>query len=705
MFEFGFNTAPRSEERTGMQEFAAYSPAYDLQCDFVMVYGFHDLEKRVKMWRDQGYIVHLMTGVSWGNYLEYLDGDFDGEKHWDEGQRDATGGLIAHADDPKVPYMVPTVSFSKYLAANLKKAVDLGVEAIHLEEPEFWVHGGYSEAFKREWQIYYKEPWQDPEASSEGQYRASKLKRYLYTRTLDRLCAELKEYALKKYSRFLRFYVPTHSLVNYTQWRLISPESALVDVPAIDGYIAQIWTGTSRAINCYMGNVRERTFETAFLEYGTMQELARGTDRTMWYLHDPIEDDPEHTWDDYRYNYYRTLIASIFHPEVGVYEVCPWPSRVMKGKYRPSQTSKDGFIPREYQTNYIALTHMLREMKDLPSRWLTNSHEIGVLLADSGMYQRRYPQGDPKKKETDTIEFSSFYGLAMPLVKSGVCVRPVQLDNVKRYAGYLDPYKTLVLSYEFMKPESPDMHFAISRWVSAGGKLMIVGDGKDSFHGIREWWNTAADYTNPTEHLFETLGLGKTPANGIYSFGKGHVCVMAEDPINIANSREVCSIYLENMSALFASAGERFDKNNAFLMERGPFVIGAVLDEIEDSGEMLVSGTYIDMLDHRFSVVTDPVLRPGEVGLWRRAEENGILAATGRVSNCSADEHGIQFDLRGPSPMLAAVRLKTKNGFATATVKAGDEVIPCTVQTEQAANTALLNFEMPAGGATVEIKW
>ena len=234
-----------------------------------------------------------------------------------------------------------------------------------------------------------------------------------------------------------------------------------------------------------MGNVRERTFETAFLDYGTMQELARVTDRTMWYLHDPIEEDPEHTWDDYRYNYYRTLIASIFHPEVGVYEVCPWPSRVMKGKYRPSQTSKDGFIPREYQTNYIALTHMLREMKDLPSRWLTNSHEIGVLLADSGMYQRRYPQGDPKKKETDTIEFSSFYGLAMPLVKSGVCVRPVQLDNVKRYAGYLDPYTTLLLSYEFMKPESPDMHFAISRWVSAGGKLRIVGDGKDSFHGIR----------------------------------------------------------------------------------------------------------------------------------------------------------------------------------------------------------------------------
>ncbi|MBQ1954763.1 MAG: hypothetical protein II350_03390, partial [Clostridia bacterium] len=132
----------RNEERTGMQEAAVFDPAYDLQCDFVMVYGFHDLEKRVKQWRNEGYIVHLMTGVSWGSYVDYLDGAFDGEKHWDEGQQEANGNGICHAEDPKVPYMVPTVSFSKYLAENLKKAVDFGVEAIHLEEPEFWIHGG-----------------------------------------------------------------------------------------------------------------------------------------------------------------------------------------------------------------------------------------------------------------------------------------------------------------------------------------------------------------------------------------------------------------------------------------------------------------------------------------------------------------------------------------------------------------------------------
>ena len=76
-----------------------------------------------------------------------------------------------------------------------------------------------------------------------------------------------------KYGKLLRFYVPTHSLINYTQWKIVSPESALIDLPTIDGYIAQIWTGTARTRNIYRGDKKERTFETAFLEYGVMQEL------------------------------------------------------------------------------------------------------------------------------------------------------------------------------------------------------------------------------------------------------------------------------------------------------------------------------------------------------------------------------------------------------------------------------------------------
>ena len=46
----------------------------------------------------------------------------------------------------------------------------------YLEEPGFWARAGWSDSFKREWQVFYDEPWQAPDSSPDAQYRASKLK-------------------------------------------------------------------------------------------------------------------------------------------------------------------------------------------------------------------------------------------------------------------------------------------------------------------------------------------------------------------------------------------------------------------------------------------------------------------------------------------------------------------------------------------------
>ena len=193
-----------------------------------------------------------------------------------------------------------------------------------------------------------------------------------------------------------------------------------------------------------------------------MQELVRGTGRRMWYLADPIEDNPRHTWVDYRENYYRTVTASLFHPEISDYEVSPWPNRVMNGRHMLTEGGEQGIIPAEYKTNLLEVMHTLRQMKDnADSEWITKTSEVAVMIADSAMFQRICPVegGD------DSPEFSSFFGLALPLLKGGIAARPVQLDNVKRFAGYLDAYKTMILSYEFMKPQSPDINGVIANWV------------------------------------------------------------------------------------------------------------------------------------------------------------------------------------------------------------------------------------------------
>ena len=355
----------QSEERTCFQTGQAWSGLGNLRSDVAIVYGIDPgLPQRIQTWRDHGYRIHVMTGVAWGNYQDYLYGRFDGIHHEDEAQTERDGRKISHGGD--VYYMCPGTNYGKFLCVGVQRALDAGAEAIHLEEPEFWVRGGYSEGFKREWRSYYHEDWQPPHSSVDAQWRASKLKYFLYRRALQQVFDYVQDYN-RRTGRQVRCYVPTHSLLNYAHWRIVSPESSLAQIEGCDGYIAQVWTGTARTPNVYRGKLGERTFETAFLEYGVMQNLVRATRRTVWYLNDPIEDNPNHDWEDYRKNWESTMVASLFQPEVSHYEVAPWPERVFGGRY-PRRSPNRRAMPPEYATEVQTVINALERHEPAPSR-------------------------------------------------------------------------------------------------------------------------------------------------------------------------------------------------------------------------------------------------------------------------------------------------------------------------------------------------
>ncbi|AIQ37168.1 hypothetical protein R50345_22480 [Paenibacillus sp. FSL R5-0345] len=681
----------RENERTGFQEGSEFRESYDLQTDFVMVYGVNaSLPERIREWKDKGYRVHLMTGVSWGRYGDYLDGQFDGRSHWDEAQKYSTGEHIIHGTSADIPYMVPTIAYSKYLLEQIRPAVDAGVEAIHLEEPEFWVEGGYSDAFKREWQNYYNEPWSDPGQTADAQYRASKLKAYLYTRCLDHLCSALKEYSLVRYGRPLRFYVPTHSLINYAQWRIVSPESRLLDVPSINGYIAQIWTGTSRTPNVYEGVRSERTFETAFLEYGIMQELVRGTDRQMWFLHDPIEDDPKHTWEDYRFNYIKTLTASLLHPEVSRYEVAPWPRRIFEEEYPAEDGHGKERIPADYATMLLNVMHTLEHMDQPVIAEPGGGIPLGVLLSDSAMYQRKTPgaatagfmmkyDGTNEVELTDEhavqlLNFSSFYGLTLPLVKHGIPVRPVQLDNIRRSANYLDDYRVLIVSYEFMKPENPDIHYALAQWVRDGGALIYVGDDSDTYHQVREWWNQGKRrYQSPREHLFETLGVDAGMPEGAAEIGRGLLMYLPVHPERLAESPEGAEMLRNVVQQAIEGLNDpllRWSPRNYFMLRRGPYVIASVMRESIHSDPLKLTGHYVDLLDPQLSIRNRVSIEPDKQAFLYDLDYSApgggtelsagieVIASSSRIENVIKQPGGVRFTVRGPIGVLAAARIR-----------------------------------------------
>jgi len=669
-----------SEARLSFQTGDPWSPRINLDADVAMVYGIGpNLLANIQTWREHGYIVDVMTGVAWGQYQDYLNGVYDGARHWDEAQVDSKGGMILHGGDRNIPYISPGLNYGRYLTVGVKRALDAGAQAIHLEEPEFWAAGGWEENFKREWKSYYGEEWQAPDSSADAQYRASKLKYFLYRRALSQIFDFVKEYG-ERNNRTIRCYVPTHSLINYANWRIVSPESSLIQVGA-DGYIAQVWTGTARTPNVYEGRRKERTFETAFLEYGAMQNLVRESGRRMWYLNDPIEDDPNHSWDDYRSNWESTLTASLFQPEVWRYEIMPWPQRIFNGKYPvknsvaerpaseaeqvPTGTGLGGVlrarsdvervpIPKPYETELQSVIRALGEMRQPDALWeQAGTAGTGILVSDTMMFQRAAPNpSDPA--------LGSFYGLALPLLKRGIPVEPVQIETAT--AAGLRRYRLLLLTYEGQKPPAPEFHETLAQWVRDGGALLVVDDDTDPYCAVREWWNTAPlAYQTPREDLFARLGIAPG-ADGLHRVGRGVVLRQKLSPAALTYRADGAETLRAAAQQAAKAIGLAWKETNALVLRRGPYVIAAGLDEsVPDAKPATLPGRFIDLFDANLPVLREVSLAPGKRFLLfdlnaARDEQPHVVAAACRVRNEHLNGKTLQFYAEGLADTQAVIR-------------------------------------------------
>jgi len=655
-----FSEPQQSLERTCFQTHAPWQEDCDLRSDVAIVYGFDStLKQRIQSWRDHGYRIHLMTGVAWGDYQDYLHGKFDGHNHEDEEQTDRDGHPHGHGGGAY--YMCPSTNYGNYLCAGVRRALEAGVEAVHLEEPEFWVQDGYSAAFKREWQQFYREPWQPPHSSVDAQWRASNLKYFLYRRTLQQVFDSVLAFN-RQTGRHVRCYVPTHSLLNYASWRIVSPESSLARLNGCDGYIAQVWTGTSRTPNVYRGQRRERTFETAFLEYGAMQNLVRSSGRSVWYLNDPIEDNPDHDWNDYRGNWECTLTASLFQPEVWRYEVAPWPDRIFSGRYpRNAPPQERQPIPPAYATELQTVWNALDDMHQKRVAWDCGATGLGVLVSDSLMFER----GDPAPSDGD---LGHIYGLALPFLKRGQPVQPVQLEDAG-LPGYLDGFHCLLLTYRGMKPLAPEVHGALAQWVQRGGLLVVCDDDGDPFNTVREWWNTnGLHYATPRQHLFEQLGLAKDEANPSRA-GNGQVVWIHRDPASIAASPDGDALLASAVRKAASDMASRpkphlqWSETNCLLLRRGPYIIAAGLDESIGGAARTLRGRFVNLFDSELRLQQAVTLAPGVqfVLLDIDAPEvsgRALLAAACRAVPLKQGADAMSFEVEGVANTTGAALLR-----------------------------------------------
>jgi hypothetical protein len=288
-----------------------------------------------------------------------------------------------------------------------------------------------------------------------------------------------------------------------------------------------------------------------------------------------------------------------------------------------------------------------------------------------------------------SLMFPQFYGLAMPLVKGGFPSRPVQLENIVRYPGYLDNYKVLILSYEFQKPLSPDVNSVLASYVQNGGILYYFGDGNDPFHKIRSWWNTGK-YNDPTplEYLLRLLGIPIDAAEGEYKRGRGIFVLRRRNPADLCLETAASDAYRAEIASFLGVPPDR----NYFALRRGPYLAVACMDESVSDVPVIRKGLFADMFALDFDIIGEKRVGPDEQALLfdfdaAAAEDLRVIGTSIRVTALDSTEAGFVLAGCGASNLRARIRLRLPHRPAAVSGRLRPVYIPPAAVPEETAGT------------------
>ena len=337
----------------------------------------------------------------------------------------------------------------------------------------------------------------------------------------------------------------------------------------------------------------------------------------------------------------------------------PLPERIYEGLYRKPNSEEKEKIPRYYSTQMQVMVNSLNQMP-LSDNRVNGSSGISVLMGNSMMFQR-FPTHDGYEDP----QLANFYGQTLPLLKRGIPVKTLHIENVAYPETWKDT-KLLVMSYSNMKPLAPDAHQYIAKWVKEGGILIYVGRDNDPFQTVQEWWNTGDKrYRAPSEHLFEQLGIERVAKEGEYHYGKGTVFIVRHDPKEFVLQADNDKEFVATVKQLYeqkAKAGTLAFKNY-FYLERGPFELVSVMDESVSNEPFTLKGCLIDLFDPKLPVLSEKLVLPGEqaflynVGRVPDPKRPQVLAGAARVDNEVTGKNKYSFTAKSPLNTTNAMRV------------------------------------------------
>ena len=574
------------------------------------------------------------------------------------------------------------------------RSLNAGAEAILPEEPLAHVFTGYEESFRELWMQRYGIPWQPQHSSDVARYLTAQLKNELYLKLEQRLGEQTQAY-----ERGVAFVLPIHSLYSNIAAQLVAPLGTSTNIPGVDGYIGQIWTGPVNWALSNYDSPRKSFFTSAYVLYDYFTQLTVASDRKLWLLVDPVEDDPHHTWLEFAQWYQHCIAAMLLMDEVDSYEIMPWPDRIFLSGH---STGGGTPAPEDYRVTILAVTQALQEMPLGGTRFTGTWPDgvaapsvptpIGVAMADTLMWQRqKHPM------------LQGVYALFLPLLERGIPVSSFVMERAGEPA-YLSRFKLIVLSYEDFKPADPSIHAALVDWVKTGGVLILLGGRGDALDTWPESWWRRRGADSALQALLDELGA-TAPSEGTWPVGDGWVLRRSVSPKEFAQPDVAEQTYLPLIRQAWEKAGQdQAGESGSFCMQRGPFVVAHAETET-----LHLRGRLIDIFDPNLCLKDSIGLAPGSSGLYRDVADlmdgDGptVLHTTHRLASCERRDGALRFVLRGPAqtPGVARVFIPKDDSLVTAKNSQGESV---DVACDRDGDTTLLTFANDPAGVTVEVR-
>ena len=722
---------------------STYSEGQQLPTDAVMAYfsSKEGMASIVKQWDQVSdkYELHLMTIINRTNAThEYLSSD---PSRMDQVMTLKNGTKMTHSGTTY--YMMPNEEWTEYVWSMVEIALDTAeLKTIVFEEPDLFKDSGYSKCFKREWQKYYGEPWQDQTSSPEAMYKSQKLKIHLLEKMMTTLIERIREK-----SPTTKVYIATHSTLSYNIVEFggsvgtVSTVSYMLATGLLDGIIGQTWSDTAGAKLIQDGTTYQNRFFAGYLGYASYVDSVGDYD--LFTLADPVGDGigkNGRTEKDYYEPYFDTIVAQMLQPTINRYQVVVWPARSFEA------------ASQDYRVVQLSVINAQTEAAGKAAIQSAGTPGISYVLSDSLSYQLN----------TNTTwapsSHDSFMGLTLPLLSDGIPLTITAMENIKSVDD-LKGINVLLLSFDGQKPVDDTPIEVIAEWIEQGGTCLYVG-GHDAYDEMENvWWGsnssplqalldmlnldiTVKDMELSADARMDWLGDGKQAAlealicptsyNKFYShfegdvnaildlegyavgidetIGKGHLVALSL-PTAILTKTVGGSEAVRKLAEYTCKYSEyKYDSTSLMWSKRGNVVSAYSIGQ-----KNVLTGKYIDLFDAQLSLHTHYVLEADDSALLYditdlKVTDTPVLAYTGgtvEVKENTKDK--THYIMECPLGATAATRFIVPDGLYPQSVTAqnykGNIKVDAYCAWDSKTDSLLVRVQGVKRGTYVTIEW